>query len=586
MERHTPPRDIRPQTRTNTYEENHARRDGHLTRSNLTMPIGGLSKPDRVPVGMYGRIPMHDGVESMAGFSTSKFSGEGPGLTSARINALGGVEPIFVNASHPLQAESLRRHKVKKFSGRCEDWEDFERDWNLYLRLMFGSGAVLDDAAVLTNLKGFLDRGSAAQLDADLRRDPNMSFYAFWARLKGRFAKDVQTIHRQNWLKVGLPRPEEKPSLVEWREFMAHYQDKRALVDDWTEAEDAAQVLRQLTSSLRDRVFKEQEKRRQGQHRMRISSQTEGVAELARQDLERVLGHALRVISADGRQCVISCADNAEATQVLEYDGSKYDGAGFAGVPVKIQQVGYTMKGNDILEFVSRLLESEEDNRRYEETLGIARRESPWRERNNRSYRDRQGYQDRGRRDYSGDRQDQRRQVYTTGQSERRQESRADSPHSNESYGVRRDPPSTNNGKPGKGNKKEGQPRQDGEWTEVVRQGGRGKGKNQMAPRGQAYGQQNNSRGKGSQGKGTNPMRSTPLPEPQGTAEPQTPNDLITWCKYCRKYNKPWHHHYANCQYRLRRQFGPADYEGVFGPNVPRGPAPDGTAPAVAGSQQ
>ena len=129
----------------------------------------------------------------MATAAMSRHTGEFPGLSSARINVIGGGEPAVLSVSHPLQAEAMRTQQVAPFTGRCEDWERFEADWNMYLRVMQSGGVnALPDTQVLWALKGRLDRGSETMLMAEFRKNPGLTYYEFWGKLKGRFARDVR----------------------------------------------------------------------------------------------------------------------------------------------------------------------------------------------------------------------------------------------------------------------------------------------------------------------------------------------------------------------------------------------------------
>ena len=528
---------------------------GYARTPGLSLPRqGGLTRPERVPVGTYGRFQgAYDGGESVMGYSTSHYSGEGPGLTSARVNAIGGGDSVVMATSHPLQAESLRHHKIKKFSGRCEDWDDFERDWNLYLQLVQTGPHALPNAAVLSTLKRFLDRGSQAQLDSELRQDPNLPYYVFWGRLKARFAKDVLNVHRQNWMRVSLPRPGEWPTLMEWREFEVNHRGKRAIVDDWTDAEDHNQIMRQLPQDLRRRVIHEQQKRRKGQRRIRISAQVEGVADMARQDIEQQLGIQLKIILADNRQCTVACTDEMAET-IVEYDGSRYNGPGIVEVPVKIQQVEYTMKGDDIMTFVTQLLETEDEDRRYEETLGLNTPKGNDQRRESRDHHNGRPYENNSHRD----RRDRDRRVYATGQEGprgnggkgRSNNPRTDSPRSGASYEGQR-PQGWGKGQKGAKGSSNRADHQNSQYNQHNGKGnGKGTGKGWKPPQQQTQ----NLSGKGY----SNQRPQWPaLPEPKGVAEPQTQSDDKNWCFYCLSHNKPWHHEYKPCQYRQKYWWGP-----------------------------
>ena len=81
--------------------------------------------------------------------------------------------------AHPLTRVALRAAKVEKFSGRSEDYEEWENSWYQYLKLVHGGHGILPDQTVLMTLKGYLDDASAADLQARMNADDNLSYYDF-----------------------------------------------------------------------------------------------------------------------------------------------------------------------------------------------------------------------------------------------------------------------------------------------------------------------------------------------------------------------------------------------------------------------
>ena len=171
--------------------------------------------------------------------------GEGTGNRTV-INMV-GQDAGIMGVAHPLLGEALKASVVKKFSGKCEDFEEFERSWNHRLKLLYSGGrGALSDALVLTTLKQYLVKASVALLEAEMCADPDLSYYAFWERLKARFHRDVRTTHRHNWTSVKLNMAGSRPTLQEWTEFQAAYLGKRALVEEWGDEEDRRMVFSQV----------------------------------------------------------------------------------------------------------------------------------------------------------------------------------------------------------------------------------------------------------------------------------------------------------------------------------------------------
>jgi hypothetical protein len=258
--------------------------------------------------------------------------------------------------SHPLISEALRASRVRKFSGHAEDFEDFEREWNFHLKIMYGaSQGALPDAVVLMNLKNFLDEASAALLQGKMALDPDLSYYAFWDELKSKFLRDARSVHRQNWraVKVVSTNP---VTLQEWAKFQAIYCAKRALVEDWSDAEDQQHVFSQVPAGLQMKVLAETRKRRNGKLWVRVVLPPGLKMIDVVENLENELGTQLNVISQDKRHFVVACRNQVEMGSLLDLEDCKLDG----GV-IRVQRVEYSMSGDDILSHVKQLLETDDE---------------------------------------------------------------------------------------------------------------------------------------------------------------------------------------------------------------------------------
>ena len=181
----------------------------------------------------------------------------------ARVNLINQGGEV-TGVTHPLTKEALKSAKVRKFSGRAEDFEEWEAEWNQFLKLMHGGQGVLPDATVLLTLKGYLDAASAADLQGRLNMDEKLSYYEFMELLRARHLRDGRMTHRRKWSMVKLQKNGKSPTLQEWSKFEATYLAKRAMVEDWTDAEDHKLVFQQIPSELQKKVVRETSNRRQG----------------------------------------------------------------------------------------------------------------------------------------------------------------------------------------------------------------------------------------------------------------------------------------------------------------------------------
>ena len=111
-----------------------------------------LVKAQRVPVGPVDQVPamFFNSTPQQSLQPTPMVGSVGP---QARVNVIHNGMGV-VGMANPIMTEALRSSCVQKFSGRAEDFGEFEKQWKLHLKLMHGaSGGVLPDAAVLLTLK-------------------------------------------------------------------------------------------------------------------------------------------------------------------------------------------------------------------------------------------------------------------------------------------------------------------------------------------------------------------------------------------------------------------------------------------------
>ena len=313
--------------------------------------------PDRVPVGGRGKANLnHLALSSQASVTTPSVCQD---LPQARVNVVQqGVMPQGVKVPKKILADALKGTIVQKFSGRPEDFEDFERQWNLHLKMIYGAsqGTELADVVVLMTLRQYLDEASSAMLDGRLNVDPDLSYYDFWDDMRSRYLRDARMMHRQNWRSIRLGITGNRCSLQDWAKFQALYVAKRSLVEDWTETEDQQHVFSQVPPQFQPMILRETGKRRNGKRWIRVVVPPGETLDDIRSLLHEATGFKPGVVSTDKRHFVVDCASDHEMSQLLACDGAKVEGK-----VVKIQRAEYSMSGDDMLAFVRRHLEEAEE---------------------------------------------------------------------------------------------------------------------------------------------------------------------------------------------------------------------------------
>lgn len=138
-----------PRGQVNMVGGNGAFKSPQITRTGAPPPH--LVMPEKIPIGTYGQLPLDLGWASSSNSSLSSFNHG----TRTAINMV-GQESNVMGVAHPILGEALKASEVKRFSGRCEDFAEFERAWNHRLKLLYSGGrGPLSDALVLTTLKIF-----------------------------------------------------------------------------------------------------------------------------------------------------------------------------------------------------------------------------------------------------------------------------------------------------------------------------------------------------------------------------------------------------------------------------------------------
>ena len=314
-----------------------------------------ITRQEKVPVGSRGHLSLDClGMTPMS--SVPSFPPSALQNAQARVNMI-GQNPTVVGVANPLLSEALRASRVRKFSGKAEDFEDFEREWVFHLKLMHGaSQGVLPDAVVLMTLRNYLDEASAALLQGKMCIDPDLSYYEFWDELKSQLMRDARTMHRQNWRAVKLVTNGSRVTLQEWAKFQAVYVSKRALVEDWSDAEDQQHVFSQVPSGLQLKILAETRKRRSAKLWVRVVTPTGMTNAEVLSEIEAELGFTPHIVSQEKRHFVIACRNDTEVRGLMDLDGSKIDRH-----VLKVQRAEYNMSGDEIFAFMRRLLETDEE---------------------------------------------------------------------------------------------------------------------------------------------------------------------------------------------------------------------------------
>jgi hypothetical protein len=169
---------------------------------------------------------------------------------------------------------------------------------------------------------------------------------------------------------VKLQRLGKVPTLQEWSRFQANYLAKRALLEDWSDAEDQKLVFTQVPGCFHQKVLTETNRRRRDRAWVRVAVPESLTCQEVLQELERALGVALPRCHMDRRHFVIQCEGPAQQAQLLGYDRGHIDGH-----PLRIQRAEYSMSGEELLNYVRGLLLQDDELRLLKQSYGCEEEE-------------------------------------------------------------------------------------------------------------------------------------------------------------------------------------------------------------------
>ena len=150
-------------------------------------------------------------------------------------------------------------------------------------------------------------------------------------------------------------------TLHELVELLNKYRGKRQLVEAWDEDADRRLVQANLNSHYYAKVKQEACRRREDCGWVRVTYDGSVPLSDLLHSLEKLLGVPLPVVRSDRRSAVVNCPSEDSKTTLLDWDKGSYKGAKFGTQPVI-----YEMTGDEILDFVMRTLQNEEDFEVYE----------------------------------------------------------------------------------------------------------------------------------------------------------------------------------------------------------------------------
>ena len=177
--------------------------------------------------------------------SANSIPTHGPSMTTSTMYA----------AYDPAIGKVLGDMGKPKFSGKAEDWQKFKMGWERHVAILTESSPSknLPDLILLEALKGSLDPHTQKLLEKGQEDDIYLTYEQFWHDLETEFETDLTSKHRAAWKAVKLSDPENL-TLKNWKTFFLDFQVRKNRVEDWTEVEEYAMIMQNLSSSWRKKI--------------------------------------------------------------------------------------------------------------------------------------------------------------------------------------------------------------------------------------------------------------------------------------------------------------------------------------------
>ena len=190
--------------------------------------------------------------------------GGDPGLRVAQVSVcpIGAspAQPTLINLSNPVSQQVLRNLIPPKFSGRFQEWPDFVREWERYLRKL-SMGQEINNVLKLELLEGCLDDVNQKFLRIKQSEvGEKLTFNEIFAKLQDKYSKDQSFGARKRWEEICLMNPG-KITSRDWEDFEANFLTAWHGVKDTTEEEARRMLLQKLPGFITRWITEEEERK-------------------------------------------------------------------------------------------------------------------------------------------------------------------------------------------------------------------------------------------------------------------------------------------------------------------------------------
>ena len=247
----------------------------------------------------------------------------------------------------------MRNAHPPKFSGRSQDWLQFQDEWERYLRKL-ASGNEIPDAQKLELLESCLDEVSQKQLRLLLKESGGgLTFNEEWSKLDLIHSKNQEFGTRKKWQEVTLFN-QGKVTTREWQEFEVNFKLARQGVKDVSEGEAKRLLLQKTPPFILRWITEEEERRTMNQPTVRMNvPRNITVAGVGQSILELIGKRPTKVSKINEGEYEIVLPYISDCERLKNFNGKEFSNS---NVLVQVRQVEPILTVDDIFLLVTKKL--------------------------------------------------------------------------------------------------------------------------------------------------------------------------------------------------------------------------------------
>ena len=261
----------------------------------------------------------------------------------------------FAAMNNPLMSQLVLGASQPKFKGTVENFPEFKRQWNEYMRTIKSSFPALAGSQLVNLLKACLDAASVLQLRRELEDNPDLTAEDFMFILERDFGRDCAMQAREEWAAVQLHHGGSPLTSKDWRTFQQKFEIAASRVEDKGEREEYDMLFKQLSSTWREKIIKMENSQQEGKNWYRVTAS----GELSRTELEQFLEYQeieFQRVEKRGTSFLVKVENAREGGKLLRLHGETHDHG-----TIRVTRASHTLSPARIFEYIGDYIRVKED---------------------------------------------------------------------------------------------------------------------------------------------------------------------------------------------------------------------------------